>query len=147
MDPNDNMLLKKYRQIQLVNLLYNYACKAVITPLQVLLLQTCHVFINSAIIRLSGSIPLHFTMALIMASACFFSIEHLWLGKAGEMYDASLEFRSKLLLSKVNYTAKYAKSCRLTSLDVGFMYRADKSAVLAYYNALRDNTLSVLLYQ
>jgi hypothetical protein len=144
---HQKLLLKSYREIQVLNVFYNYAYQRFITPLHVVLLQSCHVFINAGIVRLNGTVPFHFILGLIFASTTFFIVENIWLAKAGEMHKAAVEFKERLERSRVQYLVKGAAACRLTSLDVGFYYKSEKSAVLSFYDALRDNTLSVLLYQ
>jgi len=141
------MLLEHYRQIQVLNIIYNYACKNFITPVAVVLLQSCHVFINSGIILLEGTIPIHFTLALVLASIIFFTIEHIWLGKAAKMNRAASEFKTLLRNSRNKYVKKAAIACRLTSLDVGSYYKSEQSAIISFYEALRENTLGVLLYR
>ena len=99
----DTALILRYKEVQVLNACYNHACKDFVTPLEVVLLQLCHVFINSGIVRLSGVIPIHFRGRLIVIVACitFFTIENIWLAEAGKMNAAAFEFKSILLNSKL----------------------------------------------
>ncbi len=139
-------ILKTYRTLQILNLLYNTACKR-LTPLMIFFIFGCHIAQPVTIIRGYKNIPVHFTFALIVDCLYFFKCEKTWFHGAGRLYDASEYLKRRLLGSRARGIRRIGRACRPLRLQVGSFYVVRNSTLVIFFSIMSNYTVMLLLYR
>ena len=109
-----NLLFETYQLLQFLNAIYNKV-EVYYIPYFLFMLLSCRVLVNSVIIRASGSgsVPAYFVLALISISAAMTIVESNWFWNSGNLYQSSLDLKSKFQKSRRKFVRLKAKSMQL----------------------------------
>ena len=106
------------------------------------------VLMYSGIIRgsSSGVMPVYYVLALILLNALVTIVEVFYFRNCGNLYDTSVELKTRVLRSSSKVVQIEGKSLQLLGFNVGHFFKIKRSTTLRYFSQLRDYTITILLY-